>query len=149
MKKRFWKKTMSVLLCFLLTVVLAVPCFAKEPTKILATYTEELGNGITVVTTITQTVTRSTTSTTKSSNYYSNGQYIGQASLYGSFSYDGSISRATAASGAGSGANGWSYGGQNTWTNGSSAYLSATLSGTGGSVPVNLSLHCDAQGNLS
>ena len=135
MKRKFWKNIFSLLMCFLLATAVAVPCFAQEHNQVIATYTEDLGNGITAVTTITQTVTRSTTSTTKTKDYYSSGQHIGRAALYGSFSYPGS--------------NGWSYGGQNTWTSGNSAYLSASLSKGGASVPVSISLSCDAHGNVS
>lgn len=149
MKRKFWKNLVSLLLSFLLAATMAVPCFAQEHTQVIATYTEDLGNGITAVTTITQTVTRSTISRTKASNYYSSGQYIGQAALSASFSYNGSTAQATGASGAGSGSNGWSYGGQNTWTSGNSAYLSASLSKGGASVPVSISLSCDAHGNVS
>lgn len=149
MKRKFWKNLVSLLLCFLLAAAMAVPCFAQEHTQVIATYTEDLGNGITAVTTITQTVIRSTISRTKASNYYSSGQYIGQAALSASFSYNGSTAQATGASGTGSGANGWSYGGQRTWTSGSSAYLSATLSKGGASVPVSLSLTCSPSGSVS
>ncbi len=149
MKYKFWKNIFSFLMCFLLTTAVAIPCFAQESNRIISACTEDLGNGITAVTTITQTVTRSTTSTTKTKDYYSNGQHIGRAVLYGSFSYNGATSQATGASGTGAGANGWSYGGQNTWTSGNGAYLSASLSKGGTNVPVSISLHCDANGNVS
>lgn len=149
MKRKFWKNLVSLLLCFLLAAAIAVPCFAQEHTQVIATYTKDLGNGITAVTTITQTVTRSTISRTKASNYYSSGQYIGQAALSASFSYNGSTAQATEASGTGSGANGWNYGGQRTWTSGSSTYLSASLSKGGASVPVSLSLTCSPSGSVS
>ena len=115
----------------------------------IASYTEDLGNNITVVVTITQTVTRSTTTTTKAHDYYYDGQYIGRAALSASFYYDGSIARATGASGTGSGSNGWSYGGQSTGTSGNRAYLNATLSNGSRSVPVNLSLTCSPSGSIS
>lgn len=94
-------------------------------------------------------MTRSTTSTTKTKDYYSGGQKIGRAALYGSFSYNGSTAQATGADGTGTGINGWSYGGQSTWTSGNSAHLSATLSKGSVSVPVSISLSCDAHGNVS
>ena len=149
MTGKILKKALSFMLCLTLAVALAAPCFAQGNERVIASYSEDLGNGITAVTTITQTVTRSTTSTTKATNYYSGGQYIGQAALYGSFYYDGSIARATGASGAGSGANGWSYGGQSTGTSGNRAYLNATISSGSHSVPVSLSLTCSPSGNIS
>ena len=87
MKRKFWKNIFSLLMCFLLAIAAAVPCFAQENNQVVTTYTEDLGNGITVVTTIAKTVTRSATSTTKTKDYYSGGQKIGRAALYGSFSY--------------------------------------------------------------
>lgn len=149
MKNRIWKKVFSLMLCFVLTVALAVPCFAQGNERVIASYTEDLGNGITSVTTITQTVTRSTTSTTKTKDYYSSGQHIGRAALVASFYYDGSSARATLADGTGSGANGWSYGGQSTGTSGNRAYLNATLSDGSHNVPVSLSLTCSPSGNIS
>ena len=65
MKRKLWKNIFSILMCFLLATAIAVPCFAQENNQVITTYTEDLGNGITVVTTITKAVTRSTTSTTK------------------------------------------------------------------------------------
>lgn len=82
MKRKFWKNIFSLLMCFLLAIAAAVPCFAQENNQVVTTYTEDLGNGITVVTTIAKTVTRSTTSTTKTKDYYSGGQKIGRAALY-------------------------------------------------------------------
>ena len=119
MKRKFWKNIFSLLMCFLLAIAAAVPCFAQENNQVVTTYTEDLGNGITVVTTIAKTVTRSTTSTTKTKDYYSGGQKIGR------------------------------YGVQSTWTSGNSAHLSATLSKGSVSVPVSISLSCDAHGNVS
>ena len=136
MKRKFWKNIFSLLMCFLLAIAAAVPCFAQENNQVVTTYTEDLGNGITVV-------------TTKTKDYYSGGQKIGRAALYGSFSYNGSTAQATGADGTGTGINGWSYGGQSTWTSGNSAHLSATLSKGSVSVPVSISLSCDAHGNVS
>ena len=149
MTSKILKKALSLMLCLVLAVALAVPCFAQGNTQVVATYTEDFGNGITAVTTITQTVTRSSLTRTKASNYYASGQYIGQASLAASFYYDGSTARATGASGTGSGANGWSYGGQSTGTSGNRAYLNATLSNGSRSVPVSLSLTCSPSGSIS
>ena len=149
MKRKLWKNIFSILMCFLLATAIAVPCFAQENNQVITTYTEDLGNGITVVTTITKAVTRSTTSTTKTKDYYSGGQQIGRAALYGSFSYNGSTAQATSAGGTGTGTNGWNFGSQSTWTSGNSAHLSATLTKGGTSVPVSISLSCDAHGNVS
>ncbi len=149
MASKIIRKTFSLLLCLALTVALAIPCFAQDNEHVIASYTEDLGNNITVVVTITQTVTRSTTTTTKAHDYYYDGQYIGRAALSASFYYDGSTARATEAIGTGSGSNGWSYGGQSTGTSGNRAYLNATLSNGSRSVPVSLSLTCSPSGSIS
>ena len=105
----------------------------------------------TVVVTLSETngIARSSRTHSVTKEYYKDGAYIGAATLYASFYYDGSSSSATAASGAGAGSNGWSYSGQSVWTSGNSAYLNATLSRNGTFIPVSLSLCCDAYGNVS
>ena len=145
------KKIFSVVLASLLTFVFALSCFAQDNERVLKTYTEDLGNGITAVVTITESsgLTRGSKTHTLSKEYYSSGTYIGNAALMASFYYDGSIARATGASGTGSGSNGWSYGGQSTGTSGNRAYLNATLSNGSRSVPVNLSLTCSPSGSIS
>lgn len=108
-------------------------------------------DGVTVVVTLSETngIARSSRTHSVTKEYYKDGAYIGAATLYASFYYDGSSSSATAASGAGAGSNGWSYSGQSVWTSGNSAYLNATLSRNGTFIPVSLSLCCDAYGNVS
>lgn len=149
--KRHAKKLISFVLVSLFVFLFSFSCFAQENTRIINTYTEDLGNGITAVVTISEvdSLTRSTTFHSISKDYYQSGSFIGTAALSASFSYNGSTAQATGASGTGSGANGWNYGGQRTWTSGSSAYLSATLSKGGASVPVSLSLTCSPSGSVS
>lgn len=145
------KKIFSCILCLALSFVLAFSCFAQESQTVLAQYTEELGNGITAIVTITesQSFARSTKTHTVKKQYYSSGEYAGTVALMAHFSYNGSTSSAASASGSGIGANGWTYASQKTWTSGSSAYLTATLSKNGTYIPVTLSLTCDANGNVS
>ena len=145
------KKIFSVVLASLLTFVFAFSCFAQDNERVLKTYTEDLGNGITAVVTITENygLTRGSKTHSITKDYYSDGTYIGVAALTASFYYDGSTARATGASGTGSGSNGWSYGGQSTGTSGNRAYLNATLSNGSRSVPVNLSLTCSPSGSIS
>lgn len=145
------KKIFSVVLASLLTFVFAFSCFAQDNERVLKTYTEDLGNGITAVVTITENygLTRGSKTHSITKDYYSDGTYIGVAALTASFYYDGSTARATGASGTGSGSNGWSYGGQSTGTSGNRAYLNATLSNGSRSVPVSLSLTCSPSGSIS
>ncbi|WP_300367824.1 hypothetical protein [uncultured Subdoligranulum sp.] len=145
------KKILSAVLVSLLMFVFAFSCFAQENERVIKTYTEDLGNGITAVVTITETdsLTRSSKTHSITKDYYSSGTYIGAAALTASFYYDGSTARATGAGGAGSGANGWSYGDQSTGTSGNHAYLNATLSNGSHDVPVSLSLTCSPSGSIS
>ena len=150
-KSKHMKKKFITMVCIAVMVfALALPCFAENDTKIISTYTENLGNGISAVVTIEETTVqgRSAKTYSKSENYYSGGTYIGRAVLTATFSYNGLTSSATGASGSGIGSNGWSYGGQSTWTSGKSAYLSATLSNGGTNIGVSISLICDANGNV-
>ncbi len=151
MAKTMMKRTLALVTAVLLTLAFSMTCFAAENEKTIASYTEDLGNGITAVVTITQTdsFARSTKKQTISKSYYSSGTYIGSAALAATFNYNGSTSSAVSASGSGSGANGWSYSGQSTRTSGKTAYLTASLKNGSKTVGVSLSLTCDANGNVS
>lgn len=157
----FYHKRIRTALCAVLCSVLtAMPAFAtgedNSPTAAASTTvwtkaSEIMQDGVTVVVTLSETngIARSSRTHSVTKEYYKDGAYIGAATLYASFYYDGSSSSATAASGAGAGSNGWSYSGQSVWTSGNSAYLNATLSRNGTFIPVSLSLCCDAYGNVS
>ena len=150
-KSKHMKKKFITMVCIAVMVfALALPCFAENDAKIISTYTEDMGNGISAVVTIEEITARGRTSKTysKSESYYNGGAYIGRATLTATFSYNGLTSSATSASGCGISSNGWSYGGQRTWTSGKNAYLSAVLSSGGGNVGVNISLSCDANENV-
>lgn len=151
MTNKIWKRTLTLAAAAILALAFSLTCFAAENEKLLASYTEDLGNGITAVVTITETESfaRATKRQSMSKKYYTGGTYIGVAVLTASFSYDGSTSRAVEAVGSGSGANGWSYSGQSTRTSGKTAYLTASFKKSGKTVPVSLSLTCDANGNVS
>ncbi|WP_337575925.1 hypothetical protein [Fournierella sp.] len=148
-KNKIRKNLLSAMACLILMYAFAVPCFAQESSTVIASYTEDLGNGITVVTTITENTSRSTKSHSKNKNYYYSGQWIGQATLSASFYYDGSVARATEVYGNGNGANGWSYGSQTVDKSGNTAYLSARLSMNGRSVPVEITFSCSPDGSIS
>ena len=50
------KKKFITMVCIAVMVfALALPCFAENDTKIISTYTENLGNGISAVVTIEET----------------------------------------------------------------------------------------------
>lgn len=146
------KKVMPLFLC--LVMMFAFPFgvladgWGKETS---ATYVTYLEDDITVVTTVSwsETTARATRYGTASSNYYSGGTYIGNVVLYGNFYYDGTTSYVVNTGGSASTASGWTYSGQSTWGSGRTAYLQASLSNGSKTVPVSLSLTCDANGNLS
>lgn len=149
--KQIHKKRIVFLFVALFVLLFSFSGFAQEEKQISNVYVESLENGVTVKVTLSKmnSIARSSKTYSITKEYHKDGTYIGNAVLYASFSYNGSTAQATAASGAGAGAGGWSYGSQRTWCSGSSAYLSANLSKGGTSIPVSLSLHCDANGNVS
>lgn len=151
MAKKAMKAGLSLVVAAIFALAFSITCFAAENGKVLTSYTEDLGNGITAVVTITQTESfaRSTKRHVIDKKYYIDGTYIGVAVLTATFNYNGSTSSAVSASGSGSGSNGWSYSGQSTRTSGKSAYLTASLKNGSKTVPVSLSLTCDANGNVS
>lgn len=145
------KRVIALLSVSMFMALFSLSCFAQENSSAKKIYTEDLGDGITAVVTLSETngMARSSKTYNVTKEYYKDGTYIGVATLYASFYYDGSSASATAASGAGAGSNGWSYGDQKTWTSGNGAYLNATLSKNGTFIPVSLALRCDARGTVS
>lgn len=145
------KRFIALLSVSMFMALFSLSCFAQENSSAKIIHTEDLGNGFTAVVTLSETngMTRSSKTHSITKEYYKDGTYIGAATLYASFYYDGSSSSATAASGAGAGSNGWSYSSQSVWTSGNNAYLNATLSKNGTFIPVSLTLRCDAHGNVS
>lgn len=145
------KRVIALLSVSMFMALFSLSCFAQENSSAKKIYTEDLGDGITAVVTLSETngMARSSKTYNVTKEYYKDGTYIGVATLYASFYYDGSSASATAASGEGAGSNGWSYGDQKTWTSGNGAYLNATLSKNGTFIPVSLALRCDARGNVS
>lgn len=145
------KRVIALLSVSMFMALFSLSCFAQENSSAKKIYTEDLGDGITAVVTLSETngMARSSKTYNVTKEHYKDGTYIGVATLYASFYYDGSSASATAASGAGAGSNGWSYGDQKTWTSGNGAYLNATLSKNGTFIPVSLALRCDARGNVS
>lgn len=59
------KKKFITMVCIAVMVfALALPCFAENDTKIISTYTEDMGNGISAVVTIEEITARGRTSKT-------------------------------------------------------------------------------------
>ena len=127
---------------------------ANDPETLF--YVEDLGNGITVETTITiyPGVTRNqSTSAISSSEFKNNGVWIATVSLKAYFTYNGITAGVTEYSK--SLASGWSYTNHKiTTTNvssssGGTATLTATLKDFPINVPVRLSLHCAPNGAIT
>lgn len=121
-------------------------------------FVEDLGNGITVETTIEifPGVTRnSSTSAVTTSNYKNNGVWIATVALKAYFTYNGITAGVTGTEYSKSLASGWSYTNHKiTATNvssssGGTATLTATLKDFPINVPVRLSLHCAPNGTIS
>ena len=81
-------KILTMICVTVMVCALALSCFAESSTKIISTYTENLGNGISAVVTIEETTVQGRIAKTysKSENYYSCGTYIGRAVLTATFS---------------------------------------------------------------
>ena len=115
------KRVIALLSVSMFMALFSLSCFAQENSSAKKIYTEDLGDGITAVVTLSETngMARSSKTYNVTKEYYKDGTYIGVATLYASFYYDGSSASATAASGAGT------------------------------FIPVSLALRCDARGNVS
>lgn len=129
---------------------------ANDPETLF--YVEDLGNGITVETTITiyPGVTRNqSTSAISSSEFKNNGVWIATVSLKAYFTYNGITAGVTGTEYSKSLASGWSYTNHKiTTTNvssssGGTATLTATLKDFPINVPVRLSLHCAPNGAIT
>ena len=96
------KRFIALLSVSMFMALFSLSCFAQENSSAKMIYTEDLGNGFTAVVTLSETngMARSSKTHSVTKEYYKDGTYIGAATLYASFHYDGSSSSATAASGA-------------------------------------------------
>lgn len=145
------KKKISMLLAavLMLTLTLATTGFAYEYEE-----TTDLGNGITVETSLTvhHSLLRDNTQTaSRTSTFKNNGVLIGTVTLTATFGYDGSRAWVESASGSSSMESGWSYRNQSISKSGGTATLTADIKNTsiGGVVPVNISLTCSKNGTIS
>ena len=94
------KRFIALLSVSMFMALFSLSCFAQENSFGKKIYTEDLGDGVTVVVTLSETngIARSSRTHSVTKEYYKDGAYIGAATLYASFYYDGSSSSATAAS---------------------------------------------------
>lgn len=148
------KRIAAFTLSLLLTVCLALPCFAQElpaQTEVVSSYTCHTADGFTVVTTIEVNLRnpRSSKSASRTEEYYYGGQRVATMVLNGEFYYDGSTARATGASKSYSTASGWSYSGGDAKTSGASVSVSGSFNSGAKSCAVDMTLTCAPDGTLS
>lgn len=147
------KKVVSCILAAFLLVAAAIPCFAAEAEPaVVSVLEEDLGNGVQCVTTVYMDSLQVRSNQCQghvAKDYSFNGKVVATVVLTATFTYDGSTAKATGAYGSHSVASGWSYSGESTWCSGATARLTATVSGSGHSIPVSLSLTCSTSGTLS
>lgn len=150
--KHTMKKFFMPLLALVLTMALVpIPCaFAANTTE--TTYVEDLGNGITVESTLTvdpMMARSSSKSGTLVSTYKNNGEVIATITLKGTFAYNGSSAGATAASYSKDIASGWNYKNHSLTRSGATVQLTANLTKGVINVPVNMYITCSPDGTLT
>lgn len=153
------KRTFSIMLVLVLVVCAFSSSWAyaaNEPETIVVT--EDLGNDITVTTTVEiyRGITRYTnTSAVANSDFKQGGKWIATVTLKAYFIYNGMAAGVTGTEYAKSLASGWSYNNHNIATttvsssSGGTATLTATLKNFPVSVPVSISLHCAPNGTIT
>lgn len=152
------KKSMIAMCLMVFTIVTMLAPAAQAaymPEKVTTTVMD-LGNGITVKSTITVYESISTFSTmatksaTKIDTYERNGTEIAKVSITASFGYDGSSSWVNSASVSKSVSSDWTYKNENLTTSGGTATVTAVLTRTGiVTLDVYTYISCSPNGDIS
>ena len=81
------KRVIALLSVSMFMALFSLSCFAQENSSAKKIYTEDLGDGITAVVTLSETngMARSSKTYNVTKEYYKDGTYIGVATLYASF----------------------------------------------------------------
>lgn len=142
---------MLTALTLIASLFLSATCSAQEYT---VTKVQDLGNGVTVETVVTveDALFRSYTRRASTKNTYkNNGTEIATVTLTATFGYDGSDAWVVSSSGSHTVESGWSYSGERISDSGGTATLTATIKSTKGlgQVPVDISLTCSKNGDIS
>lgn len=149
------KRTITLLICMvLLASVIALPAAAVSEDQIVVSQTvEDLGNGCFYIETITVPSIQPYSNTkvgSKTAVYVVSGQSIYAVTVHGTFDYDGSSATATDASGTVTTyVEGVTIEDTNAYTNGASAYASATVKYQGVKLTKTVKLTCSRDGTLS
>ena len=148
------KKILAFVMASMIAALGAIPCYAADSNPESSSVTVyQLENGITVERTILESdistyATKQKRGTTKQT-YRIGSDVIAVVSLTATFWYDGSDSGVVSTSSAHTTYDDWSYGDESIWDRGDTAYLSAVLESSIGTVDVDLSLSCSPSGQLS
>lgn len=152
------KKIISILLAMAIVVMLPIAAFASEDTlsSNKNTYTTYFDDGSYSVTTITESLARSTKSGSKTTTVYnSSDEALWKVTVNGSFTYTGTSVTCTSASHSITIYNDdWYTYSQNSYKSGNQAIANVTMKKKMLGIvistkEVNLTLTCDASGNLS
>lgn len=147
------KKIFTLLVCALSILSMILPVSASETGKTVYYSEEILDNGIVIISeVIDHSQARTGTKNYEhSKTYVRNGITIGVVSIYGSFRYDGSsvsvLSKRVTQTDT---YDGWNYSQTSFSSSGGTITLSAKLTKPlNSSIPITMTLSCDANGNIS
>lgn len=150
------KRIITIFLVVLMTAALLAPAANADYILKNAVTVTDLGNGITVESTIfieeeaSPLSLMSTKKATKQDVYKNNGTEIATVSITASFGYDGSTSWVNSASVSKSVASGWKYSNEDITTSGGTATVTALLKKTGVvTVNVYTYISCSPDGDIS
>lgn len=154
------KSFVTILVFALMFTLVLAPCaYAVEPSETTTTTVTDLGDGLTVTSTVTiiDPLTRDSSRRVVNKNDYDlNGTWIGTVTLTTVFTYNGITAGVTSATYSQSLASGWSYTNHNLTTttvsssSGGKATLTANLrKNIIANVPVNMFTHCAPDGTIT
>lgn len=151
MKRRFITIFLGALMAAALFVLTAQADYTADKA---VTTVEDLGNGITVESTIiiedaSPLSLMATKKATKQDVYKFNGSQIATVSITASFGYDGSSSWVNSASVSKSVSSGWTYSNESITTSGGTAAVTATLTKNPYNVAVYTYISCSPDGEIS
>lgn len=152
------KRFCALLICLIVLSNLpvlhaAATSFSEDEQIVLSQSFEDLGNGCYFIETIYVPAIQSYSNTktgTKTAQYIASGTTIYTISVTGTFTYDGSTSNATSASGSiVTYVDGVTINSRRAYTSGSSAIATGSVTYNGATLQKTVTLTCDKNGNLS
>lgn len=152
------KRFCALLICLIVlsnlpVLHVAATSFSEDEQIVLSQSFEDLGNGCYFIETIYVPAIQSYSNTktgTKTAQYIASGTTIYTISVTGTFTYDGSTSNATSASGSiVTYVDGVTINSRRAYTSGSSAIATGSVTYNGATLQKTVTLTCDKNGNLS